>query len=127
MLLRNGNDYGASALVRQLIECEYLLRAFRLNFADAARWHDANDSERWDFKPSKLREVGGFDRKEYADHCEAGGHPHPRGRRLSDASCSCLGRSTTCSELSPAPRAISMLSVLCGSTSHSTATGRGGR
>jgi hypothetical protein len=82
LLLRNGNEYGASALVRQLIECEYLLRAFRLNFTDAARWHDANDSERWDFKPSKLREIGGFDRKEYADHCESGGHPHPRGSRL---------------------------------------------
>ena len=82
LLFRNGNEYGASALVRQLIECEYLLRAFCLNFADAARWHDANDSERWDFKPSKLREVGGFDRKEYANHCEAGGHPHPKGRQL---------------------------------------------
>lgn len=31
---------------------------------------------------SKLREIGGFDRKEYADHCESGGHPHPRGSRL---------------------------------------------
>lgn len=82
LLLRSGNVYGASALVRQLIECEYLLRAFRLNFAEAARWHDANDVERWDFKPSKLRVIGGFDRKEYADHCESGGHPHPRGSRL---------------------------------------------
>ncbi len=69
LLFRNGNEYSASALIRQLIECEYLLRAFGLNFADAARWHDANDSERWDFKPSKLRNIGGFDRKEYADHC----------------------------------------------------------
>lgn len=84
LLFRNGNQYGGSALVRQLIECEYLLRAFRLNFDDAARWHDANDSDRWDFKPSKLREIGGFDRKEYADHCEAGGHPHPAGRALLD-------------------------------------------
>ena len=78
-LLRNENEYGASALVRQLIECEYLLRAFRLNFTEAARWHDANDSERWDFKPSKLRAIGGFDRREYANHCDSGGHPHPKG------------------------------------------------
>jgi hypothetical protein len=82
LLLRNENEYGASALVRQLIECEYLLRAFRLNFSEAARWLDANDGERWDFKPSKLREIGGFNRKEYANHCEAGGHPHPNGSRL---------------------------------------------
>jgi hypothetical protein len=82
LLFRNGNEYSAFALIRQLIECEYLLRAFRLNFADAARWHDANDSERWDFKPSKLREIGGFQREEYAHHCETGGHPHPAGRQL---------------------------------------------
>lgn len=82
LLFRNGNEYSASALVRQLIECEYLLRAFRLDFADAAKWHDASDRERWDFKPSKLREIGGFDRKEYADHCQTGGHPHPAGRQL---------------------------------------------
>jgi hypothetical protein len=82
LLFRNGNEYAASALVRQLIECEYLLRAFGLNFAEAARWHDANDSERWDFTPSKLRKIGGFDRKEYAAHCESGGHPHPSGRQL---------------------------------------------
>lgn len=82
LLLRNRNEYGASALVRQLIECEYLLRAFQLNFAEATRWLDANDSDRWDFKPSKLREIGGFDRKEYAGHCESGGHPHPMGSRL---------------------------------------------
>lgn len=82
LLFRNRNEYAASALVRQLIECEYLFRAFRLDFAEAARWHDANDKERWDFTPSKLRKIGGFDRKEYADHCESGGHPHPSGRQL---------------------------------------------
>ena len=41
-----------------------------------------DDSERWDFTPSKLRKIGGFDAKEYANHCEAGGHPHPAGRKL---------------------------------------------
>lgn len=82
LLFRSGNEYAASALVRQLIECEYLLKAFAINFAEAARWLDANDSERWDFKPSKLRKIGGFDHKEYASHCEAGGHPHPSGRHL---------------------------------------------
>lgn len=82
LLLRDGNEYAASALVRQLIECEYLLRAFRLDFAEAARWHDANDRERWDFSPKNLRKIGGFDDKEYANHCNAGGHPNPAGRPL---------------------------------------------
>lgn len=82
LLLRNDNEYATAALIRQLIECEYLFRAFGLDFAEAARWHDANDSERWDFKPSKLRKIGGFKREEYSHHCESGGHPHPKGRQL---------------------------------------------
>ena len=86
LLLHNQNEYGASALVRQLIECEYLLRVFALDFAEAARWLDANDSDRWDFKPNRLRKVGGFDGKEYADHCETGGHPHPKARLLLEMS-----------------------------------------
>lgn len=81
LLLRNDNEYGASALVRQLIECEYLLRSFRLNFAEAARWHDEKHRQD-DFRPSKLRRLGGFDNKEYANHCQMGGHPHPKGRYL---------------------------------------------
>ena len=58
------------------------VKSGQAHFADAAKWLDVNDSERWDFKPSNVRRIGGFDRKEYANHCEAGGHPHPRGRQL---------------------------------------------
>ena len=82
ILFRNANEYGASALVRQLIECEYLLRAFRLDFTEAARWFEATGKERWDFSPAKLRKIGGFDDKEYSDHCESGGHPHRKGSLL---------------------------------------------
>jgi hypothetical protein len=81
-LFEEDNLYGASALVRQLIECDYLLRAFKANFAEAARWQDANDHERWDFRPSKLRKLGGFDDAEYARHCDMGGHPNPAGAQL---------------------------------------------
>lgn len=82
VLFAGGNDYAASALVRQLIECEYLFRAFRINFAEAARWIDANDAERWDFSPKKLRKIGGFDDQEYRQHCNMGGHPHPAAQNL---------------------------------------------
>ena len=82
LLFRTGNEYGASALVRQLIECEYLLRAFRLDFTEAARWFEANGNERWHFSPAKLRKIGGFDDKEYNHHCESGGHPHRKGSLL---------------------------------------------
>src|SRR6266545_6252131 len=35
-LLDNGQRFAASALIRQLLETEYLLKAFLLDFADAA-------------------------------------------------------------------------------------------
>ncbi len=82
LLFRAGNEYGGSALVRQLIECEYLLQAFRLDFTEAARWFEATGKERWDFRPANLRKIGGFDDEEYSNHCESGGHPHRKGSLL---------------------------------------------
>lgn len=81
-LLRNENEYAAAGLVRQLIECEYLFRAFQLDFADATKWLDASPSAKYDFSPGKLRKIGGFDDEEYSNHCEAGGHPRAGGRHL---------------------------------------------
>jgi hypothetical protein len=81
-LLEGGRLYSGSALIRQLIECEYLLRVFRMNFEEGSRWLTATDEERWDFSPGKLRKIIGFDRQEYANHCDAGGHPNPKGGHL---------------------------------------------
>lgn len=81
-LFDSGHHYSGAALVRQFIECEYLLEAFRQDFAIAASWYKADDNEMWDFKPSKLRKIGGFSPAEYKDHCDAGGHPNRRGEQL---------------------------------------------
>jgi len=80
-LLGEDNVYGASALLRQLVEIEYL--AF-VGFQDPQRigdWH-ASDQEtlRKGFTPQKMRaESGGlFADQEYWLHCQIGGHPNPK-------------------------------------------------
>jgi len=72
--------YAGSALVRQLIECEYLLSLFGVDSATASAWLDASPKElRTWWSPSSMRErsQGRFDDREYWDHCERGGHPVP--------------------------------------------------
>ena len=93
LLLRDGNEYACSGLVRQLIECEYLFRAFQLDFAQATKWLDSPPSAKYDFSPGNLRKIGGFDHVEYSNHCEAGGHPRAGGRHLLELSrlMTCLG------------------------------------
>ena len=85
LLLRAGNSYAAGALLRQLIEVEYLLF---LGYADPttlARWYRASPEElRKEFTPHKMRKAadGVFRHEEYWQHCEVGGHPHPASRLL---------------------------------------------
>lgn len=79
------NPYAAAALVRQLVEVEYLLWAFADNHDDAARWLAATPSERrkmW--QPGHLRKRSGdrFRGLDYWLHCDYGGHPTPEGVRL---------------------------------------------
>lgn len=82
LLLEDENEYACAGLVRQLIECEYLFRAFKLDFSDATKWLDAPPSAKQDFSPANLRKIGGFDHVEYSNHCAAGGHPRVAGRYL---------------------------------------------
>ncbi|MGI8948103.1 MAG: hypothetical protein ACR2FV_09070 [Ornithinimicrobium sp.] len=81
-LLHEGNEYACAGLLRQLIECEYLFRAFQLDFEFATRWLNAPPSAKYDFSPGNLRKIGGFGHEEYSNHCEAGGHPRAGGRHL---------------------------------------------
>lgn len=73
----------AAALVRQLIECEYLLHAFVEDLDRAASWYRSTPSEiRRAFMPKKMRPLGGFSDHENWSHCDQGGHPSPHGRYL---------------------------------------------
>lgn len=84
-LLRAHNRYAASALIRQLVEVEYLAAAFAEEHKIAAQWLRASREERLKFwSPARLREraAGRFLRTDYWHHCERGGHPATPGMSL---------------------------------------------
>lgn len=84
-LLRAGNDYAASALLRQLVEVEYLAHAFAAEHDTAAAWLRADRQARRSFwSPQKMRNRAGgeFIDEHYWSHCELGGHPTTEGMPL---------------------------------------------
>jgi hypothetical protein len=59
-LFQDGRSYAAAALVRQMVEVEYLAWAFETRDHDAERWLRSNERERQDFfRPAKLRKAAG--------------------------------------------------------------------
>lgn len=79
-LIGDGRHYAGSALIRQLVEVEYLAWAFETKNEDAARWLRSTREERHSFfTPAKLRKAadGRFRGADYGYHCELGGHPVP--------------------------------------------------
>lgn len=79
-VINNGRHYAGAALIRQLVEVEYLAWAFETNDDEAARWLRSTRAERQSFfTPAKLRKAAGghFRSIDYGYHCECGGHPTP--------------------------------------------------
>jgi hypothetical protein len=84
-LLEAGNLYSAAALVRQLVEVEYLAAAFGEDHDIAAQWLRADRDERRQFwSPARLRKraQGRFLSTDYWHHCDIGGHPATPGMQL---------------------------------------------
>lgn len=84
-LLQADNLYAASALTRQLVEVEYLARAFESENEVAAEWLHADREARKEFwSPEQLRRRAGgvFLRTDYWHHCDRGGHPTREGMSL---------------------------------------------
>ena len=81
-LFSDGRQYAAAALVRQMVEIEYLGWAFETRNGEAERWLRSDQRERQKFfTPAKLRAAAGqgtFRGKDYGYHCELGGHPVPQ-------------------------------------------------
>jgi hypothetical protein len=80
-LFADGRQYAAAALLRQIVEIEYLAWAFETRNGDAERWLRSDQQERQKFfSPAKLRDAaqGTFRGKDYGYHCELGGHPVPQ-------------------------------------------------
>jgi hypothetical protein len=83
-LAEDKNWYAASALVRQFIEVEYLLRLFRRQPEQAVTWLRSTEAElREAFNPCVMRKrLGDFRHEEYRAHCQLGGHPNPKAHGL---------------------------------------------
>lgn len=84
-LFTDGRHYAAGALLRQLVEVEYLAWAFETRDKEGDRWIRSTKEERRSFfTPAKLREAakGKFRGKDYGYHCELGGHPVPGAEAL---------------------------------------------
>ena len=84
-LLRAGRHYPVAALVRQLVEVQYLALAFSEDQPLTRDWLTSTPEQlRALFQPAAMRRRSGgrFRDSEYWRHCESGGHPHPRGAHL---------------------------------------------
>lgn len=93
-LLAAGHHYAAAALVRQLVEVEYLVWAFGDGAEDPADWlHATPAGIRELFAPARMRKKAGgrFRASEYWSHCDHGGHPNPAARHLLPDHSSPLG------------------------------------
>lgn len=79
--------YAAAAVLRQLIECEYLFALFGQDIDHAATWIISTPAQiRQTFTPAKMRQrTAAFSSQEYWSHCDSGGHPAPKGARLLQA------------------------------------------
>jgi hypothetical protein len=86
-LFLDGRGYAAAALVRQIVEVEYLAWAIETRDRDGERWLRSDRRQRESFfTPRKLRGAaqGKFRSKDYGYHCELGGHPVPEATVLLD-------------------------------------------
>lgn len=77
--------YSVAALLRQLIEVEYLAFLGYIEPLRVAEWYRLPPEQiRRQFSPKQMRRASGglFADHEYWVHCVTGGHPHPNGRIL---------------------------------------------
>jgi hypothetical protein len=84
-LLDQHNLYAAAALVRQMVEVEYLTWAFAEDEGQAMAWVRATKQERlnmWQPRHLRARSGGRFRSTDYGGHCERGGHPTPEATML---------------------------------------------
>lgn len=82
-LLEAEHAYSAAALLRQLVEIEYVAWALAEDLDEAVRWVRTTDYRQrqkfFGLQRMRERSKGAFRDEEYWAHCSAGGHPHPHG------------------------------------------------
>ncbi len=81
-LIEANNHYPAYALIRQIVEAEFILWKFQHDPNLVANWLNSDrESREQGWKPSRIYRDGDNDyrQKDYSGHCEMGGHPTPTG------------------------------------------------
>lgn len=81
-LAKQNHTYGAMALLRQLVEFEYLFWAFHQYPGSINEWAlSSRETRERLWTPSAIRNRAGtaYRRVDYTAHCEIGGHPTPDG------------------------------------------------
>jgi hypothetical protein len=84
-LFRQELWYPGAAVVRQLLECGYLISLASERPEEAERWFTSSRTEilqRFMPKAMRARASHDFRTAEYETHCDWGGHPNPAGRHL---------------------------------------------
>ena len=84
-LIRADNHYPALALIRQLVEAEFVLWKFQNDISLIPEWLNSDrDAREQGWKPSRIYRDGdnSYRQKDYSGHCELGGHPTPVGSLL---------------------------------------------
>jgi len=84
-LIGSNNHYPAFALIRQLVETEFVLWKFQHDPTLIPAWlNSERDAREQSWKPSRIYRDGDNDyrQKDYSGHCEMGGHPTPVGTLL---------------------------------------------
>lgn len=84
-LYTTGLWYPGAALVRQLIECRYLLTLMGESREEATAWMTSSHGDivaRFMPRHMRKRAARAFRVGEYETHCDLGGHPNPAGRLL---------------------------------------------
>jgi hypothetical protein len=77
-MLSEKEHYAGAALVRQVVEIEYLTWKSKEGHRSASKWLNSTHNERMKmFSPGELRKTskGRFLSRDYQYHCEQGGHP----------------------------------------------------
>ena len=84
-MLSAQEHYAGAALLRQVVEIEYLTWTFKEGHESVNAWlHTTYEQRMKVFSPGQLRRnaKGRFLSQDYQNHCEQGGHPVPRGISL---------------------------------------------
>ena len=101
-LVECDNLYPAYALIRQIVETEFVLWKFQQDICLIPEWLNSDRERREQaWKPSRIYRDGDNDyrQKDYSGHCELGGHPTPLGTRLASGEGSDIAEASVLGDL----------------------------